>query len=105
MTIRFLFLNNKIMDLKPVKRQKLKKSPVVEPTLEDVLRRESWETLQEFQARKILTTKLAEIPDFKINTMSSVVIASMMMKKCKFGLEYDENAEKTIDYLIKLLGR
>ena len=100
------------MDLKPIKKTVAKKivgnlSPITEaePTIEDIICRETWESLQEFQARKILTLKLEAIPDYKINNMTAVVIASMMMKKAKLGLEYDENVEKSITYLMELLGR
>jgi len=100
------------MDLKLIKKIKDKKinpkiaSVVdVEPTIEDIMCRETWETLVEFQSRKILTSKLVSIPDYVINNMSAVVIASMMMKKAKLGLEYDENVEKSITYIISLLSR
>jgi hypothetical protein len=92
------------MDLKLLKNLNPKKVEP-EPTIEDVICREGWETLQEFEARKILTLKLASIQDYKINNMSAVVIASMMMKKAKLGLEYDENIERSITYLMDLLKR
>ena len=73
------------------------------PTVEDVLCRETCETLGEFEARKILTTKLLSLPEYKINPMSAVVIASMMIKKAKFGLVYDDNVEQTITFLTEQL--
>lgn len=100
------------MDLKQTKKTKAKKAQSVldpiqeaEPTIEDVLCRETSETLEEFEARRILTLKLASIPDYTINPITAVVIGSMMMKKARLGLEYDSNIEKSLAYLMELLSR
>lgn len=100
------------MDLKPIKKIKTKKAQCgpdsifeTEPTIEDVLCRETSETLEEFEARRILTLKLVSIPDYAINPMSAVVIASMIIKKARLGLEYDSNVEKSLTYLMELLSR
>lgn len=69
----------------------------------DVLCRESCENDTEFEARRILTLKVAALPDPEINPMTAVVLASMMVKKAKFGLFYDEQVEKTLARIISQL--
>jgi len=73
--------------------------------IEDMLHRDSDETFEDYQSRKVLTLKLASIPDYTLNNATAVTIASMMMKKAKLGLVYDANVEKAIYYLLGLLHR
>ncbi len=74
-------------------------------TIEDIMEREVDETIEEYMDRIILTRKLAIIPDYRLNAVTAVTVGSMIMKKAKLGIRYDNDMEGAISYLIALLGR
>lgn len=71
--------------------------------LDDILRIETGESNEDFAKRKDLTHKLANIKDFKVNNMTAMVAASMLIKKTKLGVTYDANIENALSYLLSLL--
>jgi hypothetical protein len=73
--------------------------------IEDLLKKEADESPEDFEARKILTLKLAAIEDYKLNNVTAVTVAHMMMKKSRLGLAYDTGVESALSYLSDLLMR
>jgi len=78
---------------------------VVPININDILIKETDETVEDFEARKILTHQLASIPDYKLNTYAAVTAGLIMMKKSKLGVSYTPDVEAAIGYLIELLKR
>jgi hypothetical protein len=77
----------------------------VAPNVNDLLKQETDETAEDFEARSRLTLKLVAIPDYKLNNVTAVTAAHMMMKKSKLGLTYDPEVESALAYLTGLLQR
>jgi hypothetical protein len=77
----------------------------VQPDINDLLKKETDETPEDFEARRVLTLKLASIPDYKLNNATAVTAALIMMKKAKLGVTYDPDVEAAIAYLTELLKR
>ena len=77
----------------------------VSADINDILHKESDESDDDFEARRILTLKLASIPDYTLNNETAVVAGNIMMKKSKLGITYDLDIESVIAYLIALLQR
>jgi len=79
--------------------------PQVAADINDMLQREADETLDDFEARRRLTIKLASIPDYKLSNTAAVTAGFIMMKKSKLGITYDPDIESAIAYLTALLQR
>lgn len=77
----------------------------VSADINDILQKEADETLEDFEARRILTLKLVSIPDYKLNNSTAVIAGLIMMKKSKLGITYDNDVESAIGYLTALLAR
>jgi len=77
----------------------------VETDIMDLLKKESDEDPNDFEARKRLTLLLGSIPDYKLNNTTAVTAGMIMMKKSKLGLTYDPDVEAAISYLTALLQR
>lgn len=81
----------------------LTKNQNINASLDDILRIETGETAEDFRLRKELTIKLANINNFKLNNMTAMVAASMLTKKTKLNVSYDQNIENALTYLLSLL--
>jgi hypothetical protein len=77
----------------------------VVPDINDLLHVEADETTNDFEVRRQLTLKLASIPGYKLNNVTAVTAAIMMMKKAKLGLMYDVDIESAISYLTSILQK
>ena len=73
--------------------------------INDLLKKETDETTEDFEARRRLTLQLASIPDYKLNNVAAVTAGLIMMKKSKLGVSYDPDVEAAITYLTALLNR
>jgi hypothetical protein len=75
----------------------------VQANINDVLKKETDETSEDFEARRRLTMQLANIPNYKLSNATAVVAGLIMMKKSKLGVNYDPDVEAAIRYLMALL--
>ena len=82
--------------------------PVIPGQADDInvlIVKEGDETPEDFEARRRLTLRLVAIPDYKLNNVTAVVAALIMMRKSKLGITYDIDVENAIAYLMNLLQR
>ena len=71
--------------------------------IDDLLQKESQESLKDFNIRKEITLKINNIKDPKIKNSTCVVIGLMITKKLRFGIKYEENIENLIKYILDVL--
>lgn len=71
--------------------------------IDDILINEEGESFDDFIVRRDLTKKIANIPNFKLNNYTALVMASMMMKKMIQGISYTPEIEDAIDYISSLV--
>jgi hypothetical protein len=70
-----------------------------------MFQKEAAENDDEYQARRILTLKIANIPDLKVNNVTSLSLGYLMSKKAKLGLSYHPDIENVLMYIGNLLQR
>jgi hypothetical protein len=73
--------------------------------INDILKQNVDETVEDFEARRRLTLQLSVIHDFPLNPVSAVTIGQMLMKKAKLGMTYDADMEAALAYFTGLLQR
>lgn len=78
---------------------------VVTTDINDLLKQNGDESLEDFEARRRLTLQLAAIPDYPLNPVSATTIGQMMMKKARQGVTYDVDMENALTYITSLLQR
>jgi len=69
----------------------------------DLLGQESQESTKDFQTRKEITLKISNIENPKIKNSTSVVLGLMIAKKLRYGINYDDNTENLIKYILSML--
>ena len=78
---------------------------IIPADINDILIKESSESDEDFEARKQLCFKLANIPDYKLNNRTCVVLSSMLIMKAKIGQTYERDVEAALTYVTNLLLR
>lgn len=73
--------------------------------INDFLQKETQESDRDFKMRKDFTLKIASIENLKIENSTIVVLGSMLTKKLRFGIKYDEKVESLISYILELLRK
>lgn len=69
----------------------------------DLLQKEAQESVKDFDVRKSITLKIADIKDPKLKNTTCVVIGLMIAKKLRFGVKYDENVEILLRDILDIL--
>lgn len=72
-------------------------------SIDDLLQKESQESLKDFNIRKEITLKINNIKEPKIKNSTCVVIGLMITKKLRFGIKYEDNIENLIKYILDVL--
>lgn len=75
----------------------------VTATLDDLLRQESSESVEDFAARKVLTQKLVGLPSLGLNNSAAVVLGQMLYKKTKYGVTYSPEVEVVLSHVLAQL--
>lgn len=78
-------------------------TPNVAADLKDMLQKESDETIDDFEYRKVLTEKISTIPNVSLNNVTCVTLGLMIMKKAKLQVNYDSDIESVITYILEML--
>jgi hypothetical protein len=76
---------------------------LVAPDINDLLHKEADESEDDFEARRRLTLRLANIENYKLNNSTAVVLGHMMMRKSRLGIKYDTDIEAGINQVLKLV--
>jgi len=69
----------------------------------ELLQQESQESLKDFNVRKEITLKINNIKEPKMKNSTSVVLGSMITKKLRFGIKYDDTVEILIKDILEIL--
>jgi hypothetical protein len=78
-------------------------TPILTANIDDLLHKESDESKDDFDFRRVLTYKLLAIPNYQLNNVTAMVVAYMLMRKARLGITYDRDIESALTYLLNAL--